>query len=57
MNKILYTTIILCFAFVAILLSYFTLTIEVVRENENYNKNNLLNNQEIFAQEDDDLLL
>jgi hypothetical protein len=53
-NKILYTTIILCFAFVAILLSYFTLTIEVVRENENYNKNNLLNNQEIFAQEEDD---
>ena len=57
MNKILYTTIILCFVFIGILLSYFTLTIEVVQDNENYKKNNPLNNQDIFAQEDDESLV
>ncbi|HET7643870.1 MAG TPA: LamG domain-containing protein [Nitrososphaeraceae archaeon] len=57
MNKILYTTIILCFVFIVILLSYFTLTIEVVQDNDNYKKNNPLNNQEIFAQEDDKSLV
>ena len=57
MNKILYTIIILCFAFVVILLSYFTLTIEVVQENENYKNNNPFNNKEIFAQEDDKSLV
>ena len=57
MNKILYTIIILCFAFVVILLSYFTLTIEVVQENEKYKNNNPFNNKEIFAQEDDESLV
>ena len=51
MNKILHTTIVLCFVFLVVLLSYFTLTIEVVQENKNY-KNNHLNDKEVFAQED-----
>ena len=52
MNKILYTTMILSLSFVIILFSYFTLTIEVVQEHENYKKNSLTD-IEIFAQEEE----
>jgi hypothetical protein len=54
MNKITYTTVILGFTFVVVLLSYFALTIEIVEENGNYKKNSFVKDQEIFAQEENE---
>jgi hypothetical protein len=55
MNRIISTTIIGSI-FVVILLLYFGLTIGD-KENETYNKNNILNDIEITAQEDDESLV
>ena len=54
MNKITSTTVILGVTFVVVLLSYFALTIEVVEENGNLKKNSYVNDQEIFAQEENE---